>query len=78
MTEKLNIINEPIKSYQAGSKERIKKKKKYDELSANKIETLGKLSAITDLSSFSFLSIFSGNMFTNKFSDFAFSISSDL
>ena len=38
MTEKLNIINEPIKSYQAGSKERISLQKKYDELSANKIE----------------------------------------
>ena len=38
MTEKLNIINEPIKSYQAGTKERISLQKKYDELSANKIE----------------------------------------
>ena len=38
MTEKLNIINEPIKSYQAGSKERISLQKKYDELSENKIE----------------------------------------
>ena len=38
MTEKFNIINEPIKSYQAGSEERISLKKKYDELSANKIE----------------------------------------
>ncbi|MEC7850465.1 MAG: L-glutamate gamma-semialdehyde dehydrogenase [Candidatus Neomarinimicrobiota bacterium] len=38
MTEKFNIINEPIKSYQAGSKERISLQKKYDELSANKIE----------------------------------------
>ena len=38
MTEKFNIINEPIKSYQAGSEERISLQKKYDELSANKIE----------------------------------------
>ena len=38
MTEKFNIINEPIKSYRAGSKERISLQKKYDELSANKIE----------------------------------------
>ncbi len=38
MTEKINIINEPIKSYQAGSEERISLQKKYDELSANKIE----------------------------------------
>ena len=38
MTEKFNIINEPIKSYQAGTKERISLQKKYDELSANKIE----------------------------------------
>jgi len=38
MTGKLNIINEPIRSYQAGSKERISLQKKYDELSENKIE----------------------------------------
>ena len=38
MTEKFNIINEPIKSYQAGSEERISLQNKYDELSANKIE----------------------------------------
>ena len=38
MTEKFNIINEPIKSYQAGSEERISLQKKYDELSANPIE----------------------------------------
>ena len=38
MTEKFNIINEPIKSYHAGSEERISLQKKYDELSANKIE----------------------------------------
>jgi len=38
MTKNLNIINEPIKSYQAGTRERISLQKKYDELSANKIE----------------------------------------
>ena len=38
MTGKLNIINEPIRSYQTGSKERISLQKKYDELSENKIE----------------------------------------
>ena len=38
MTEKFNIINEPIRSYQTGSKERISLQKKYDELSENKIE----------------------------------------
>ena len=38
MSEKINIINEPIKSYRAGSEERISLQKKYDELSANKIE----------------------------------------
>jgi 1-pyrroline-5-carboxylate dehydrogenase len=38
MTEKFNIINEPIKSYQSGSEERISLQKKYDELSAYKIE----------------------------------------
>ena len=38
MPGKLNIINEPIRSYQTGSKERISLQKKYDELSENKIE----------------------------------------
>ena len=38
MIGKLNIINEPIRSYQTGSKERISLQKKYDELSENKIE----------------------------------------
>ena len=38
MSEKINIINEPIKSYRAGSEERISLQKKYDELASNNIE----------------------------------------
>jgi 1-pyrroline-5-carboxylate dehydrogenase len=38
MTERINIINEPIKSYLAGSEERVSLQKKYDELASETIE----------------------------------------
>ena len=38
MTERINIINEPIKSYLVGSEERVSLKKKYDELASETIE----------------------------------------
>ena len=38
MTERINIINEPIKSYLAGSEERVSLQKKYDELASATIE----------------------------------------
>ena len=38
MTERINIINEPIKSYLAGSEERVSLQKKYDEFASQTIE----------------------------------------
>ena len=38
MTERINIINEPIKSYLVGSEERVSLKNKYDELASETIE----------------------------------------
>ena len=35
MSEKINIINEPIKSYRAGSEERISLQKKYENRVSN-------------------------------------------
>ena len=38
MNELKALINEPVKSYEIGSKERTSLQKKYDELSSNEIE----------------------------------------
>ena len=38
MNELKDLINEPVKSYEIGSKERSSLQKRYDELASNKIE----------------------------------------